>query len=106
MKTSNAVVAAGILIPVNAATREITPVERNQSTNLSLAQNVLTGEDWQRLLLKPLEAAKCLGISERQLWQRSAPRGSIPVTRIGNSVRYSLTALKEWIATSQNGGEQ
>ena len=58
----------------------------------------------QRLLLKPLEAANCLGISERQLWQFSAPRGPIPVTRIGNSVRYSLAALNEWIAASQKGG--
>lgn len=60
----------------------------------------------QRLLLKPREAAKCLGILERQLWQLSTPRGTIPVTRIGNSVPYAITALTEWIAASQTGGAQ
>ena len=58
----------------------------------------------QRLLIKPREAAMCLGISERQLWQFSTPRGPIPVTRIGNSVRYAITALTEWVAASQTGG--
>lgn len=53
--------------------------------------------DEQRLLLKPREAAVRLSISERQLWAHSQPRGPIPATRIGNSVRYSPEALAAYI---------
>ena len=51
----------------------------------------------ERLLLKPREAAGRLSISERQLWANSRPRGPIPVTRIGNCVRYSPEALQAFI---------
>lgn len=47
-----------------------------------------------RLLLKPREAAACLGVSERQLWAHTQPRGPIPCVRIGNNVRYSVEALQ------------
>lgn len=57
----------------------------------------------QRLLLKPREAAQRLGISERLLWQHSAPRGPIPTTKIGNAVRYSLAALEDYIRGQQQG---
>jgi len=53
--------------------------------------------DEQRLLLKPREAAALLSISERQLWANTSPRGQIPVTRIGNCVRYSLDTLQAYI---------
>ena len=35
------------------------------------------------LALRPREAAKALGISQRLLWSLSAPRGPIPCTRLG-----------------------
>lgn len=57
----------------------------------------------QRLLLRPREAAARLGISERLLWQHSAPRGPIPTTRIGSAVRYSPQALEAYIAAQQSG---
>ena len=57
----------------------------------------LITSDEQKLLLKPREAAARLSISERQLWANTRPRGSIPVTRIGNCVRYSPAALQAYI---------
>jgi hypothetical protein len=53
------------------------------------------------LLLRPAEAAKTLQISPRVLWARSAPRGDIPVVKIGRSIRYSVAALEMWIAQQQ-----
>lgn len=53
--------------------------------------------DEQRLLLRPREAAELLSVSERQLWQHTAPRGPIPATRIGSCVRYSREALQAYI---------
>ncbi len=35
-----------------------------------------------------------LGISERTLWQLSAPRGPIPLIRVGRSIRYDLDDVK------------
>lgn len=58
--------------------------------------------DEQRLLLKAREAAKLLNVSERQLWQHTSPRGSIPVTRIGNCVRYSWDALQAYIRQQES----
>ncbi len=58
----------------------------------------------QRILLKPREAAVRLSISERQLWAHTQPRGPIPVTRIGNSVRYSPEALQRFIESQQQEG--
>ena len=54
--------------------------------------------DEQRLLLRPRQAAPSLGISERQLWANTQPRGPIPCVRIGKCVRYSPEALKDYIA--------
>ncbi|MCA9063649.1 MAG: helix-turn-helix domain-containing protein [Planctomycetaceae bacterium] len=59
--------------------------------------------DEQRLLLRPREAAMLLSVSERQLWQHTSPRGPIPATRIGHSVRYSPEALQRFIESQQGG---
>jgi predicted DNA-binding transcriptional regulator AlpA len=49
------------------------------------------------LLLRPREAAKLLGISERTLWGYSRS-GQLPEPiRVGNNVRYSIDQLREWI---------
>jgi excisionase family DNA binding protein len=53
------------------------------------------------LLLTPREAAQTLATSERTLWSLTAPRGPIPVVRLGRSVRYSTAALVQWIALSE-----
>ena len=55
------------------------------------------------LLLTPRAAA--LSMSPRTLWGLTAPRGPIPVVKIGRSVRYSADALRAWIAAQQRGGE-
>jgi len=52
------------------------------------------------LALRPREAAKALGISERLLWSLSAPRGPIPCRRIGGKggcVLYRLADLDAWL---------
>lgn len=56
------------------------------------------------LLLTAAEAAELLNISERTLWEFSAPRGPIPCVRSGAKgglVRYSRRALEEWIASAE-----
>jgi len=52
----------------------------------------------QRILLTAREAAEALSISSRSLWQMTAPRGPIPVIRIGSSVRYAIEDLAEAVA--------
>lgn len=55
----------------------------------------------QRGLLTTREAAEFLSISEKTLWNLSAPRGPIPVVRIKRCVRYSMDALLEFIQQQQ-----
>lgn len=42
------------------------------------------------LALRPKQAAKALGISERTLWALTAPRGPIPCVRLGQGKRKSV----------------
>jgi excisionase family DNA binding protein len=59
-----------------------------------------------QLLLTPRAAAAALSVSERTLWALTHPRGPIPVVRLGRAVRYSLSALHEYVqAAQQRGGE-
>jgi predicted DNA-binding transcriptional regulator AlpA len=66
----------------------------------------------ERLLLKPREAAEFLGLSERVLWDLTAPRGDLPCVRVGLNgqqrksarfVRYDVEDLRAWIARHKNG---
>jgi hypothetical protein len=66
---------------------------------------VLTDHGPSPILFTPRLAAAVLAISERSLWALTAPRGPIPVVKIGRSVRYSAEALRAWVATQQRGGE-
>lgn len=59
---------------------------------------MIQASDNQALLLTAPEAAERLRISEKTLWSLTAPRGGIPVVRIGRAVRYSVAALERWIA--------
>jgi len=53
------------------------------------------------LSLRPREAARALGISERKLWDLTAPRGPIPCARLGrNIVIYRVADLDTWLAVS------
>lgn len=53
------------------------------------------------ILLRPREAAEMLGVSERTVWNLTAPRGPIPCVRIGRSVRYSQSSLRAWVEQQQ-----
>ncbi len=53
------------------------------------------------LALRPRDAARALGISERTLWSLTTPRGSIPCVRCGHGKRravlYPLADLNAWL---------
>ncbi len=61
------------------------------------------------IALRPREAAKALGISQRTLWSLSAPRGPIPCVRVGHgkrkSVLYSLACVQAWLADQSQSVE-
>jgi excisionase family DNA binding protein len=48
------------------------------------------------LLLRPIEAARALGIGARSLW-RLTDAGEVPCVRIGRSVRYAPADLQAYI---------
>jgi predicted DNA-binding transcriptional regulator AlpA len=58
------------------------------------------------LALRPREAAKALGISERLLWSLTAPRGTIPAVRIGTCVLYPVTGLQAWLDRQAQGAPE
>ena len=51
-----------------------------------------------KALMDARDAAAYLSISTRTLWTYTQG-GTIPVVRIGRSVRYSLRTLDKWIAS-------
>ena len=70
------------------------PVKRK-----ALPEENLSPGDSSRLALRPHEAARALGISERALWSITADKSSgIPHTRLGRSVLYPTDLLREWLA--------
>lgn len=54
------------------------------------------------LALRPDDAAKTLGISERTLWGLTDPRGPIPCIRVGHGKRqtvlYPVAELQAWLS--------
>ncbi len=52
------------------------------------------------MLVTPREASRLLSISERALWTLT-DSGTIPVVRLGRSVRYSVAALQARIVALQ-----
>ena len=48
-----------------------------------------------RLALRPSEAAKALGISEKFLWSLTS-KGSLPCVRIGSRVTYFVHHIQRW----------
>ena len=53
------------------------------------------------MLMKPLEAARSLAISERTLWSLTNC-GQIPCVRIGRAVRYDPADIRAWIDSQKN----
>ncbi len=52
-----------------------------------------------KLLLNSKDAAAYLSIGARTLWEMTAPRGPVPVVRLGTAVRYPVADLKALIET-------
>jgi excisionase family DNA binding protein len=48
------------------------------------------------LSMRPREAAKALGISERLLWEWT-DRGVVPHVRLGKAILYPVDSLREWL---------
>lgn len=60
--------------------------------------------DASRKLAVPLRvAAELLGVSERLLWSHTAPRGDIPVIRVGRRVLYDPQDLRAWLDRQKCG---
>jgi len=55
------------------------------------------GGDVAPLALRPREAARALGVSERTLWALTK-RGDVPHVRIGRRVLSPLDLLRTWLA--------
>jgi excisionase family DNA binding protein len=48
------------------------------------------------LAMRPREAAKALGISERLLWEWTN-QGVVPHVRLGKRIVYPVDSLREWL---------
>jgi len=61
----------------------------------------MTKRTVEPLALRPVEAAKALGMSIRTLWDLTAPRGPIPCVRVGTGKRrlvlYDVAELQAWL---------
>lgn len=68
----------------------------NGDGNGHLDLQVVTLRDAAPLALRPRDAAKAIGISERSLWQRTRD-GEIPFVKIGSRTLYRVDALKEYL---------
>ena len=55
------------------------------------------------LALRPRQAAKALGVSERTLWAWTAA-GDVPHVRRGKAVLYPVAELTKWLSEQSNGG--
>ena len=65
------------------------------------------GSDPPRLALRPKEAAKAIGISERKLWEITADKTSgIPVIRWGKCVVYPVDLLRDWLSEQAQRGQR
>ena len=49
------------------------------------------------LAVSAKQAAKMIGVCPRHLWSLSAPRGPIPVCRVGGRVVYRVSDLQEYL---------
>ena len=48
------------------------------------------------MALRPREAARALGVSERWLWEQTKA-GDIPCTKVGRVTLYPREMLEEWL---------
>jgi excisionase family DNA binding protein len=64
-----------------------------------------TEPDTPCLAMRPREAAKALGISERLLWDWTN-RGEIPHIRIGKAILYPVDVLRCWLEERAATGKE
>ena len=57
------------------------------------------------LAMRPREAAKALGISERLLWEWT-DRGVVPHFRLGKAILYPVDSLREWLREQAATGKR
>lgn len=62
----------------------------------------MTHVDVPKLALRPCEAARAIGISERHLWAMTA-RGEVPHVRLGGRIVYPVAALEAWLDRAASG---
>lgn len=64
-----------------------------------------TGPETPCLAMRPREAAKALGISERLLWEWT-DRGVVPHIRLGKAILSPVDSLRDWPKRqAQHGAE-
>ena len=56
------------------------------------------------LALRPREAAKALGVSERTLWTLTHGQNPPPHFRVGNAVLYPVNELRSWLTQQSQKG--
>ena len=71
--------------------------------NIELAL-VETEERLPRLALRPKDASKALGISERLLWSLTSEQ-RIPYCRINRAIVYPVDLLRAWLVQHSSGGD-
>jgi excisionase family DNA binding protein len=57
------------------------------------------------LAMRPREAAKALGISERLLWEWTN-RGEVPHIRVGKAILYPVDVLRRWLDEQAAAGNE
>ncbi|MEI7658944.1 MAG: DNA-binding protein [Phycisphaerae bacterium] len=65
-----------------------------------MASNVSSPPTTAPLALRPVEAAKAIGIGQRKLWDLLSPRGPIPTVRVGTCVLIPVDGLRTWLAAN------
>ena len=58
----------------------------------------------EKLLMSARETARMLSVCEKTLWSMSAPRGPIPVVRIGTRCLYAVKSLQAYIDAQTGDG--
>ncbi len=68
-----------------------------QTKDGQTTKTIETVRDVPTLALRPKDAARAIGISERLLWTQTN-MGLIPCVRIGQAVLYPVEVLRTWLA--------
>jgi excisionase family DNA binding protein len=69
-------------------------MNKNNQTNTEQIDRQLPAPP---LALRPRDAAKALGVSERLLWDWTH-HGDVPHVRIGRTILYPVEALRCWLS--------